>query len=146
MFITLYQFIREKEVFEFKYNEIKLALFSDTVPIVYRITLRTFLNRLNKMLIEVKIKPINTTKLIEVSDESFKRKEIFGYEEYKAIYNVISDYNRHLDFIVKNNIIMNKESLYIEFWIYSLLHIFTYVAKMRLIINYELKICWRNIR
>ncbi|WP_107950157.1 hypothetical protein [Lysinibacillus parviboronicapiens] len=139
VFITLYQFIGEKEVFEFKYNEIKLALFSDTVPIVYRMTLRTFLNRLNKMLIDAKIKPINTTKLIEVSDESFKRKEIFGYEEYKAIYNVISDYNRHLDFIVKNNIIMNKESLYIEFWIYSLLHIFTGLRSQNAL-DYKLRV------
>ena len=41
------------------------------------------------------------------------------------IYNTVKDYSQHISNIINNNVLNNQSSVYIEFWLYNLLHIFT---------------------
>ncbi|WP_150284112.1 hypothetical protein [Rummeliibacillus sp. TYF-LIM-RU47] len=122
---VLYQFISNNEVYDFKNGEIKLGLFSLEIPLVYRILFRKFLNSFNLILIDKGIKPIQTSNLIVNEASSFIEKKIYSYDNYQYIYNEIKDYQKHLDYIIENDILNKKDTKYIEFWIYCLLHIFT---------------------
>ncbi|ATP41053.1 hypothetical protein CSE16_13890 [Solibacillus sp. R5-41] len=123
--ITLYQFNRGNEIYDFKNAEIKLALFSSEVPIVYRMEIRKFLNILNKVLVTKGIRTINTSDLIVGRARVGLETGLYSYEEYKIIYNTVKDLSRHISYIINNKVLNNQNSVYIEFWLYSLLHIFT---------------------